>query len=94
MPTYTYRCPCCQAVQSVVASMMDAQPAPACAACGGLTERYMGVAPAVLGGASPKTDLQPETSAHSETTIGGCHWQCTHAHHHHPHHDAELGARD
>jgi putative FmdB family regulatory protein len=47
MPTYQYRCLHCKAVQLLVHSMSSFI-APPCQECGGLTEKIIGQAPAVI----------------------------------------------
>jgi putative FmdB family regulatory protein len=73
MPTYTYRCLHCQALQSVFHGMQEVV-SPACALCGGLTQRIVGQAPVVL---SSKPVLPAEAAPENATnTTHTCHSAC------------------
>ena len=64
MPTYTYQCRACQAVTELSHGMRET-PRPACPVCGGLTQRIVPSAPAVLKqGAPPASEGEPVPDAH------------------------------
>ena len=68
MPTYQYRCLNCKAVQ-LLAHSMQSFICPPCGECGGLTEKIIGQAPAIISG---KPDPIPQAAEHPHTCGGAC----------------------
>ncbi len=82
MPTYSYQCKQCQAVQSIEHSMNE-NPKLACALCGGLVKRQLNTQINILKNKENKKKKADETEKkhvhtadcqHEHPTGSGCHW--------------------
>lgn len=71
MPTYQYRCLHCQHIQALFQGIQEAC-TPPCAECGGLTEKFIGQAPTVLGKASPPPEVEQPFSNHTHECGSAC----------------------
>ena len=68
MPTYQYRCLQCKDVQ-IVAHSMDSFLHPPCGVCGGLTEKIISQAPAIL---KQRPDPSPPEAEPEHTCGSAC----------------------
>ncbi len=66
MPTYQYRCLNCKAVQ-LLAHSMQSFICPPCGECGGLTEKIIGQAPAIISG-KPDPEQSRQNAHHAGET--------------------------